>query len=515
MSQRGCMTCRDRKVLCDRTLPTCTRCARAGRRCDGYGTRLSWPREGDVRRAILGPAPVERRRYDTRHFVNTSTWDIEMHALISGIDFGYGTSEQHPTMRKFILKDLDNQPTEFMQAVRPVLSPPISLVSGMLDQVQMGLFEYFVYQASFSLMAFGHDALKIREILVRMALSDNTPSATAILKSALALASYHRDKDHSHADRLKIAALRALAASTQGVIGADESFRHIAAGMLLCTLEIYQVSAASSHWLWYVCGSKKIIKSAKLDERAPTNDTTTLIGWVHYSDVLARFSLRHWQPNLLEATGFTIGAHFEPFQPAVCAEAQPAHLVGPPHEVLYLLSEVCDTVVEPSDPRFHESDYQQYLKLLEWKLRRINVSTDGNNTLVEGSRSNSDRAVELYQLATLIYLKRASADNPKERSRLPEWIERSFDILSYSEDCQWPFPLLILGCEARTDDQRTMILDLISKTERNIHFRKLDSINMMIQRIWVQNDLVEEEFNYVHKLGVVLSSANRAVPALV
>lgn len=60
-----------------------------------------------------------------------------------------------------------------------------------------------------------------------------------------------------------------------------------------------------------------------------------------------------------------------------------------------------------------------------------------------------------------------------------------------------------------------MILDLISKTERNIHFRKLDSIKMMIQRIWVQNDLIEEEFNYVHKLGVVLSSANRAVPALV
>ncbi|KAI8692487.1 hypothetical protein NCS56_00005600 [Fusarium sp. Ph1] len=309
-----------------------------------------------------------------------------MHTLISGIDFGYGTSEQHPTMRQFILKDLDNQPTEFMQVVRPVPSPSIPLLSGVLDHVQMAQNsrKAVVYQASFSLMAFGHDALKIREILIRMALSDNSPSATAILQSTLALASYHRDKDHSQADRLKIAALRALAASTQGVIGADESFRHIAAGMLLCTLEIYQISAASSHWLWYVCGSKKIIKSAKLDERAPTNDTTTLIGWVHYSDVLARFSLRHWQPSLFEATGFAIGAHFEPFQPA-----------------------------------------------------------------------------------------------------------------------------------ARTDDQRTMILDLISKTERNIHFRKLDSIKMMIQRIWVQNDLIGEEFNYVHKLGVVLSSANRAVPALV
>ncbi|RSM03261.1 hypothetical protein CDV31_010537 [Fusarium ambrosium] len=357
-------------------------------------------------------------------------------------------------------------------------------------------------------MAFGHDALKIREVLVRMALSDDTPSATAILKSALALASYHRDKDHSHADRLKIAALRALATSTQGTIGADESIRHVAAGMLLCTLEIYQISAASSHWLWYVCGSKKIIKSAKLDEIAQSNDTTTLIGWVHYCDVLSRFSLRHWQPNLLEDAGSTIGAHFEPFRPA------PAHLIGPPHEVLYLLSEVCDAVVEPSDPRFHMNDYQQYLKLLEWKLRRIDISANENNTLTEASRSNSDGIVELYQLATLIYLKRASPDNPKEKPRLPEWIDRAFHILSHLENCQWPFPLLILGCEARTDDQRTMILDLISRTERSIYFRKLGSVKTMIQRIWVQNDLTEEEFNYVHKLGIVLSSANMSIPAL-
>ncbi|KAL2684500.1 hypothetical protein Neosp_005578 [[Neocosmospora] mangrovei] len=226
-------------------------------------------------------------------------------------------------------------------------------------------------------MAFGHDASKIREVL-----------------SALALASYHRDRDHSHADRLKISALRALAVSTQGVIGADESIRHVAAGMLLCTLEIYQKSAASSHWLWYVCGSKLIIKNAKLDEITGSNDMTTLIGWVHYSDVLARFSLRHWQPDLLDATGSPVGAHFEPFRPTVCAEVQPAHL-------------------------------------------------------------------------------------------------------------------------ARTDDQRAMVLDLISRTERNIHFRNLGSIKTMIQRIWVQNDLIEEEFNYVHKLGVVLSSANRSIPALV
>lgn len=175
---------------------------------------------------------------------------------------------------------------------------------------------------------------------------------------------------------------------------------------------------------------------------------------------------------------------------------------------------MCDAVVEPPDPRFYTDDYQQYLKLLEWKLRRDNISNQQKSAPTEGSSWNTDGVVELYQLATLIYLKRASADTTKEGSYLLAWIERSFDMLSRFEHCQWPFPLLILGCEARADDQRTIILDLISRTERSIHFQKLNSIKKTIQRIWVQDDLVAEQFNYVHKLGVVLSSANSAVPAL-
>lgn len=38
----GCWTCRSRKVKCDLTQPYCTRCAKLGRKCQGYEIRLGW-----------------------------------------------------------------------------------------------------------------------------------------------------------------------------------------------------------------------------------------------------------------------------------------------------------------------------------------------------------------------------------------------------------------------------------------------------------------------------------------
>ncbi|KAK4203366.1 putative carboxypeptidase [Triangularia verruculosa] len=40
-SRRGCITCRIRRVKCDETRPQCTRCAKAGRTCDGYAATSS------------------------------------------------------------------------------------------------------------------------------------------------------------------------------------------------------------------------------------------------------------------------------------------------------------------------------------------------------------------------------------------------------------------------------------------------------------------------------------------
>lgn len=74
----------DRRIKCDLGLPTCLNCARSRRLCQGYRIRLSWPRKGDSKRAVVAPvksrwrAAVGLSEKDLEHlvFVNTQVWHI-------------------------------------------------------------------------------------------------------------------------------------------------------------------------------------------------------------------------------------------------------------------------------------------------------------------------------------------------------------------------------------------------------------------------------------------------------
>jgi hypothetical protein len=103
--------------------------------------------------------------------------------------------------------------------------------------------------ASRSLTTFGHDPMNVGNILIRMALANNTPSAAAVLQSLLALSSLHRYGLQQQAAELKISALRALAAASKSDIGAMETIQHVAAGMLLCSFEVNMKSftACNAH----------------------------------------------------------------------------------------------------------------------------------------------------------------------------------------------------------------------------------------------------------------------------
>ena len=48
----------ERKVGCDRTLPTCLNCKKRQRTCQGYGLRLAWPDKQDGRR--------KQKRYEVK-----------------------------------------------------------------------------------------------------------------------------------------------------------------------------------------------------------------------------------------------------------------------------------------------------------------------------------------------------------------------------------------------------------------------------------------------------------------
>jgi hypothetical protein len=84
----------------------------------------------------------------------------------------------------------------------------------------------------------GPDRQRIRDILFRMALSETTLSANAVLLSLLALSSYHRGGVLEYASHMKDAALRALIAAADPEMDSNAAIRHVAAGLILCLVEV-------------------------------------------------------------------------------------------------------------------------------------------------------------------------------------------------------------------------------------------------------------------------------------
>lgn len=92
--------------------------------------------------------------------------------------------------------------------------------------------------ASCSVATIGGHAIDIRNILLRMALSDGSRTTKAVMQCILAISSLHRFGPRPQAINLKLSALRTLAASLAAGIDTKEALQHIAAGMLLCTFEV-------------------------------------------------------------------------------------------------------------------------------------------------------------------------------------------------------------------------------------------------------------------------------------
>lgn len=123
--------------------------------------------------------------------------------------------------------------------------------------------------------------------------------------------------------------------------------------------------------------------------------------------------------------------------------------------------------------------------------------------------------VELYQLTTLIYLARASENAWTRSENLSSLIDRSFSIARGSSSCHHFFPLFIVACEARTEEQRRIILNVIDKTEGGAHMRSMRVFRSNILSIWVQQDLNADEdliINYHDIIDTVVSS-NSTIPS--
>ena len=124
---------------------------------------------------------------------------------------------------------------------------------------------------------------------------------------------------------------------------------------------------------------------------------------------------------------------------------------------------------------------------------------------VDGSADTS-LVMELYRLAILVYLSRASGISLRGQStRTQQHIDKGFTILARLGSCDQQFPVFILGCEARSDDQRALVLDLISRTENSNSSRSFNLVRALLQASWAQDELGKGDLNYCDGMGYIMS----------
>lgn len=133
-------------------------------------------------------------------------------------------------------------------------------------------------------------------------------------------------------------------------------------------------------------------------------------------------------------------------------------------------------------------------------------------TSIAESNEGEDITAELYYVATLVYLFNGSSCSSALDHQLDGLIDRGFNLIKKLSTCERSFPLLILGSEARNDEDRILLLELIHKTGAKHNDSSLMRIKAGLEMVWSQRDLEADEdeysdLSYLHRLDTVISSA--------
>jgi hypothetical protein len=457
------------------------------RRCEGYEKRLSWPRANDTKRAMTcesSPVFLFREATVKNSFVNTTWRDLEIY---------HGIASQAPSK----------------------LWSPFSRWSHPVGAADTDLVSHFYHHAHPGLVTFDANTSRMRDMLLNLALLDDTSSARSLLFALLAFSSLHHSGPNERSAQLKLSSLHHLAASPKGDPElATEAAQQVAASMLLSAFDTLTPSATSGEWIWYTKGAVDIIQASSLKRLSHESNVKLLLGWTYYHSALSRFPLHHWKRKRRTSSSPT-GQH-DPEQAWFLSSLNNYRPVEEPldksHVILNLLSEACETLLDPRDPRSQDGDYQLHLQRLEKRLLHLPGPAD-----YDSSQSGGFLPQEIFQLSTRIYLARASTKPGEAPADLEPLIDMAF--AGPIRDCFCPhfFPLFIVACEAQTEERRAAIISLIDRTSRDSRVRNRDWLRNMVHSIWVHQDLHSDEdllVDYTGAMDAIISSSD-SVPSFV
>ena len=174
--------------------------------------------------------------------------------------------------------------------------------------------------------------------------------------------------------------------------------------------------------------------------------------------------------------------------------------------MLNLLSQVCDTVSSgtiPPETSGNVDDFKNYLEVLDWRIRSLPIGNDADYK--DQVADDATLVMQLYQLAILLFLNRSFEALIDQPVRMQQHIDRAFAILPRLSSCKQQFPIHVIGYEARTDEQRAVVLDVISRTKMSSS-RSLNYCKRVLQAVWAQHDLANgTHIGYRDSMTVVIS----------
>ncbi|KAJ9144113.1 Fungal specific transcription factor domain-containing protein [Pleurostoma richardsiae] len=492
-SRKRCWNCRARKIACDKTLPSCTKCKQRGKVCSGYGLQLSWPRSNNPSRSVRGDNYfIEPIRSSSLDFINVTSNDIEGLNPQEGVNSVQGRGQNVPIARPLELvhmRETDIDPRSWVDSRSAVAR--ILTTSSFEDEL------------------YG--------LLIRLSLNDDSPASLAP-RHALSAISYQHVGRQDQAIAHQTRAMMALQTAIESPVQATKALQMMASSMLLNIFETLNFDGSSLSWAIFFCGTKKIARTVHERDNTYEGDQALILDWVFYHDVMYKFSIRHWedkveQQRLLAADEKIVSkAVFSPLRQAIL----PA--LGCSLELLDLLCQIVDLVLDRNDPRYLSEDHHRAIRSLELRLDRLDqrpsLVTTPSSTLTEGQDGERTRKLaELFRLAAYIYLERLGKAVSPDNRLFKDLVDQAFRLLWDLGDCDRPWPLFVIALEARTDEERKLVLTVIGNALRRRPLGNLTITKRMIQAAWVHQDL--QEGTGVDALLVYnrVVSANRVPPS--
>lgn len=150
---------------------------------------------------------------------------------------------------------------------------------------------------------------------------------------------------------------------------------------------------------------------------------------------------------------------------------------------------------------------------LEQRLQAASqqLSPDEVTISTDAQIKAASATAELYRLASLLYLQRVAPDTGDEVRRAT-YLRQAFTALGDVPVATGPWPIFIVACEARTDEERIYILEILDQMDKVRNIGNVRVMRSILETIWKQRDLQENSDTIETKQWWLCAESSAAVP---